>query len=62
MQDHWNSQTMLHYFFLPLLPMLYDGVNMLKKKKKRFLMLVILTNHEYLNELQGGVSSKYQYT
>ena len=41
--------------------MLYDGVNMLKKKK-RFLMLVILTNHEYLNELQGGVSSKYQYT
>ena len=42
--------------------MLYDGVNMLKKKKKRFLMLVILTNHEYLNESQGGVSSKYQYT
>ena len=42
--------------------MLYDGVNMLKKKKKKFLKLVILTKHKYLNESQGGVSSKYQYT
>lgn len=42
--------------------MLYDGVNMLKNNKKKILMLVILTNHEYLNELQGGVSNKYQYT
>ena len=35
MQDHWNSQTILQYFFLPLLPMLYDGVNMLKNNKKK---------------------------
>ena len=44
--------------------MLYGDVYELKKIRKIFLMLIILKNYEYLNELQGAVfvkSSKYEY-
>ena len=39
--------------------MVCDRVYELKAIKTTFLMLVILKNYEYLNELQGIVSSEY---
>ena len=39
--------------------MICDRVYELKAIKTTFLMLVILKNYEYLNELQGNVSSEY---
>ena len=42
--------------------MVFDRVYELKTIKTTFLMLVILKNYEYLNELQGVVSFKYVIT
>ena len=42
--------------------MVFDRVYELKTIKTTFLMLVILKNDEYLNELQGVVSSEYIIT
>ena len=39
--------------------MICDRVSELKTKKTTLLMLVILKNYEYLNELQGAISSEY---
>ena len=39
-------------FFL----MLYDSVYKLKIVRKTFLVLTVLKNYEYLNELQGAMS------
>ena len=42
--------------------MVCERVYELKTIKTAFLMLVILKNYEYLNELQGVVSSEYIIT
>ena len=39
--------------------MVCDRVSELKTKKTTLVMLVILKNYEYLNELQSAISSEY---
>ena len=43
--------------FFVILPYPYDDLSELKTIRKTFLIKVILRNYEYLNGLQGAVSS-----